>query len=504
MSTEGDLEVRDRADEAGPDGSHSGPGETVEAGDVGGARDWRHPSINSVVLLLLLAIGVKIGLEPLVDNSFLTHLATGRRILDSGSVPSVDPYSWTAHGDPWTVQSWGASVVYAGLDRTVGLLGIRVLDTALILAIIGLVWRLTRAADSLIPRVLAAGLVVCSGVTFWMERPLLFGTLFLVLVLLAADDALDPRWLVPVMWLWVNMHGSFPFGIGLLVLLAAGRWLDERRRPTVELRALAWVLVGTALAAVNPVGPRLLTFSVEMLSKRENFARVVEWKPPDWGTGMAQLFAVQLALTVLLVAFRYRRWRAVLPVAAFGVFAAMSMRNIAPASIVLAPIMASAFAGMGSIDGTRRPPLLRPVAGALVVLVLLLGVMGLAAPNTALEGYPEEASAWMRDEGLLTTESRVVSRDLVGNYLEYRYGAEEVRVFIDDRVDMYPLGVIRDYIVLIETDGDYQSVLERRGATAVLWDKDSPFGRWLGRTSRWRVVHTDPDDTWIVAVPAGS
>ena len=96
----------------------------------------------------------------------------------------------------------------------------------------------------------------------WTERPFLFGAIGLALTIFAADDRIDPRWMVPIMWVWVNTHGSFPFAVVLLVLLAAGRWLDERVTPAVELRALAWTVGGTLLGGLNPIGPRILVFPV--------------------------------------------------------------------------------------------------------------------------------------------------------------------------------------------------------------------------------------------------
>ncbi len=74
--------------------------------------------------------GLHIGLDRLSDNSFLTHLATGRLILDHG-VPRTDPYSFTANGQPWVVQSWLASVIYAWIESWFGANGIRVLMAAL-------------------------------------------------------------------------------------------------------------------------------------------------------------------------------------------------------------------------------------------------------------------------------------------------------------------------------------------------------------------------------------
>ena len=86
------------------------------AGPAGGRsliQRITQPTLGGALGVLFVGAGAAIGLRSLADNSFLTHLATGRLILDSGSVPSHDPYTFTAAGEPWTVQSWLASLLYA-------------------------------------------------------------------------------------------------------------------------------------------------------------------------------------------------------------------------------------------------------------------------------------------------------------------------------------------------------------------------------------------------------
>ncbi|CAN5772733.1 hypothetical protein BH10ACT1_BH10ACT1_30780 [soil metagenome] len=496
-----DTEVIDAQDDRAldePGGAEPVPPSDREDGPRP-ARDWRHPSIESAILWLLVAVALRIGLSPLSDNSFLTHLATGRLILDGRSIPTTDPYSFTAHGHHWTVQSWGASVIYAVNERTLGLLGIRLVDAVCTVTLVLILWRLSKVGTSLVARLLVSGLVVAMGTGLWVERPLLFGAVFLAIVLLVADGGLDPRWLVPVMWVWVNTHGSFPFGPGLLVLLVVGRWLDDRTKPVLELRALGWAVAGTLIGAVGPLGPKLLLFPLELLSNREAFEGIAEWEPPHWQRGVERFFAVQLAITLVAVLVRDRRWRQILPVVVFGAAAISGTRNILQASIVLTPILATALRGMGTIDGTLRPRLARPVVIAMAVLAILVGVIGIAGPNTALAPYPEKASQWMRHRGLLGVDDRVVTQDFVGNFLEFRYGPDQVRTYIDDRVDMYPLPVIRAYTKLLDPGSDYQAILTDARATSVLWESNTPAGRWLRKSSRWDVVYRD--DKWLVAVP---
>ena len=76
----------------------------------------RTPRISTVVGGTFVIWGTVVGLERLHDNSFLTHVATGRLILAHG-VPTRDPYTFTALGRPWVVESWLASVLYRGVEN---------------------------------------------------------------------------------------------------------------------------------------------------------------------------------------------------------------------------------------------------------------------------------------------------------------------------------------------------------------------------------------------------
>lgn len=265
---------------------------------------------------------------------------------------------------------------------------------------------------------------------------------------------------------------------------------------------LWWASIGTALAAVNPLGPRILLFPLRLIEHRNAFAGVAEWQPPHFHKGVEQFFAVQLALVVVVVLVRPRRWRAILPLVAFGLAALTSTRNALPASIVLTPIPATARSGLGSVSGDTRSRLLRPVAIAVSLLLAIVVVDGLAGPDTALDAYPQQATGWMRERGLLGRQDRVVAQDWVGNYLEYRYGSDWVRVFMDDRVDRYPRPVIEAFSSLYDEGSDYQRVLVDHRASAVLWRRPTPLGRWLRRTKHWRVVYAR--NGWIVALAAGA
>lgn len=477
-------------------------GSAVSTDPAAPPRWWgARGSFDRVVVLILCVVGVQKGQAALSDNSFFTHLATGRLILDDRRVPTTDPYSFTAHGDPWTVQSWFASVIYASLERSVGLVSIRFLIVALTVALLLLVWRLTAAAEQLLPRLLLVGGVIVVGATYWSERPLMFGLVGLALVLLAAEDGFHPAWLLPIMWVWVNTHGSFPFAPAVLVLLAIGRRLDGEV-PRQELRVLAWCVGGVALGAVNPLGPKLLVFPLGILDKREAFAKVIEWQAPSWDLWSQRVFAVMAVAGLAAALFRRRRWRSVLPIVVFAAAGATSMRNLTQASIVIAAAAAPALVGLGRTRSDQVRSINRPAATAFGVVAVVLLVVGLLGPDVDVDGYPSAAASWLEEQQALGPASRVLTSDVAGNFLEVRFGPDEVRVFIDDRVDMYPMAVIDDYVRLIEDapPATFAALVDDIDPTVILWERDEPLGRWLRSGAEgWTVVHEA--DGWLVATP---
>ncbi len=460
-----------------------------------GLRRRRGVSLAGVIGLLAAALGLLIGLGPLNDNSFLTHLATGRLILDTGAVPSADPFSFTAPGQAWVVQSWLASVVYAGVERWFGTGGLLALVGLTGAALGALVWALTRAAGSLLGRVLLAGLVLAVGAGMWGERPFLFGLVFLALTMLAAEDRLSPRWLVPVFAAWVNVHGSFPIGLAALAVAALGRRLDGAA-PRVELAALRRAVLGTVVGAASPLGLRLVTFPVELLGRQEILRHVNEWKSPAFVESYQRAF---LVLVVLAVVGLVRRpsWRAALPTVVFVPAALLSVRNIPVASLVLLPGLAGGLAGLGSVTGEVRRPQFRVAALAVVALSAAVLVGRSTGATLTLDRYPVAAVDWLDRQGT-APGGRIVADELVGNYRELRYGAR-ARVYADDRFDMFPLPVLRDLVTLNRGAAGWEEALDRARPDAVLWAADAPLGQLLVLSPDWDVVW-DHDD-WLVATP---
>lgn len=439
------------------------------------------------------------GSSAIGDNSTFLHLRTGRLILESGSIPSRDPYSWTAAGSPWTVQSWLPDVTYAWAWRTGGY-HLLVFEQALLMLVLAvLVARLAVTGDPL-RTAAAAGLALGVGAPVWSPRPLLFGLIAMAVLILVVERQRSPLWLLPVAWIWVSSHGSFPLGLAWLTLVVGGSALDLRSRSAVWIEAGRYWTVfggGLVLAAVNPVGPRLLGFALAVGDKREVFERVVEWRSPDFHRP-ADLFALVFMVVALGALLRSSIvWRDVLPVLAFTGASLVAARNLPMLALVLAPALGRALAPGDGLRRIRLPDstiIERGLLAAVLALLALATSLVFSRDPLDLRGYPVaevrdlDARGWLRD-------GHLAHDDVTGGYLILRYGPD-ARVFYDDRFDMYPLAHSRDVIRLNDGHPEALAILKRLEVETVLWPRGSPLEAILEASPQWQ-RHRRSDE-WVV------
>ncbi len=441
---------------------------------------------------LVVAWGFYLGSRDLFDNSFFTHLATGRLILETGSVPTTDSYSYTAPGAPWVVQSWFASLLYGVVERLGGGTAIRVLGGSLGATVAMCVWMLTRSARVLTLRIGITLLPLVLGVTMWSTRPLMFGLAFLGVTLIALEGRISPFALAPIYWIWANTHGSFPLGLVAIVCVLVGRRFD--RKPIVlERTVLLWATVGTLASVISPLRLKSLLFPVELLQKSDLLQNVIEWQSPKFSESFTRVFLLQALLTVLVVVYR-PSWRAAIPTVVFFALGLYAVRNIAITSLVLVPIMARCAPRIGTVDGRERG------AGptSLFALILTIGVVAnfsvLTGPAYDLDTYPVEALAFVHTSTRIEDANcRLLTKDSIGNLLHLVPIGVDRRtpVFLDDRYDMYPREITVDYLQLHGAGSDWREVLDRHEVKLILWGRGDPLANLLLESGEWQLVYGD-------------
>ncbi len=484
-----------------------------QAEDPVDQRTGGFASLGTTIGLLVVAWAVTLASSPLKDNSFFTHLATGRIILDEGSVPTSDPYTFTAAGADWTVQSWLASVAYAGAERAGGDVGLRLLVLAVFVVAAALLWRLSRPAESIVMRIVVATGALFVVTSVWSERPYMIGAIGLAVVWLALEGSVRPWLLVPLLWLWANSHGSFPLAVLLILAVMAGSALDRRRAdrnageatsdgsadPAVHAAVLKATLLGTVLAAVGPLGPSILVFPLKSITQSEVLSEIVEWQAPEFTSVPERMFLVMVVFAILGLA-RSGSWRLALPMVVFSASAIVAQRNIVMAVMVLVPVLAATVPRVGTLRSDTRPSIGFALSGVCAALVAVFAVAAVGADVTSFAPYPARPLSWLGPNAADDGVGAIATQDFTGNLLEVLDGPRGT-VFSDDRADMFPLEVFEDFSDLTHAEADWQQILDRYDIDVVVWKRSSPLASLLAADDGWRLVLADTE--WSVACRRG-
>lgn len=365
------------------------------------ARSYRWPTIAELWTFLGFALPALAALlvpMPAVDLAY--QLRAGAEILETGALPTVDTWTFTAAGQPWVDQQWGAQVLLTAVFQAGSWTGLAILRATLVALAFALVQATLRSMGCA-PRpaaLLALGSFAVAAPALAL-RPQLFAiVLFAASMYVVADRRAHPRrlWLLPVFAaVWANLHGTFPL---ILVVVGLG-WLDElvRRRlaraavlaaprgfqqppdlPGAGSRLLGSTgiaLIGavTALATlVNPFGVEAWWYVVRIASNPAVAAGVSEWRPPSPLDAAGAVFYLSLVIAAAVLLLRVRadgnRVQLVIlaPVAtliAFAVLGILTGRGLAWWALVL-PFAGAALAHDANL--TRLLPRALEPLGALL------------------------------------------------------------------------------------------------------------------------------------------
>ncbi|MHB1415580.1 MAG: hypothetical protein ACYC1C_10030, partial [Chloroflexota bacterium] len=249
-------------------------------------------TIHNVLTATVFAALFALAAVPRIDVDLGWHLRTGQMILETGTIPHSDPYSFTVAGQPWITHEWLSEVIMYPLYANWGFGALIFFFSVVIIAGLWLVYRQMREDGVDQTRAsLILGLSAFTALTIWGTRPLIF-TLFLAplyALLLRRWWRGDTRALLPlpfIMVVWVNLHGGYMFGLGLvavyLVAALASRWLEPKQTHG-SLRALAIVGVACLLATlVNPNGYHILWYPFDTLTSEAMRKYLGDWPSPDF------------------------------------------------------------------------------------------------------------------------------------------------------------------------------------------------------------------------------
>ena len=410
---------------------------------------------NPFPLLLVCVIGILllVVLAPslIVGDSWLTLMA-GREVVHNG-LPTNDEITLLSNGGIWTNQQWLAQVVFYGAHTIGGIKTVVLLDILLVLLTLSLGIATARKNGATARSTfLVALLSVVAGPWGWTIRaqavalPFFAGTLWLLVD--ASRRGLRRRTLfvLPLLVVWANLHGSVVIGAGLTVVLGATEVV--RRRGSTAL-AVTLIVAAPLCILASPYATKLPAYYKLMLIDAPFSETLREW---HWSnpSGTTLFFYLLVALMIVLVATpRARRRLTVfelltLAILLFGAIDAIrGVIWFALATMAILPLALDGLIG--------KPDVVAPRANRVISII---GIIALAIAVAIALVLPTSwfASSWPEREvravraATLEPKVRIFATDRHSDWLLWRIPSLRSRMAFDVRFELYDRKTIEDIV----------------------------------------------------------
>ncbi|CAN5205115.1 hypothetical protein BH10PSE11_BH10PSE11_15460 [soil metagenome] len=442
----------------------------------------------------LLAMGNRM----LADPDTYWQIVIGRWILDTGSFPRTDVFSFTMHGQPWISTQWLAQVCYAAAFSLAGWAGPVVLTAASIAGAFAiLAWFVGRRLDPVAALILLMAAMAIASPHFLVRPHALAMPVMVAWVaglIAAADRGETPSfWLLPLMILWANLHGSFIFGLFLIgaIALDAVLKVETPARVRLLLRWFVFGLMALAASCITPYGFDAILAARNILNLGAALSLITEWRPMDFSRVGAFEICLLLGLgTALLKRLTLPPMRIVLVLGLLHM-ALAHVRNAAVLALLLPIILAAPLAAQlgkrGDEAGSSFVWLQRIAVSVAAVLMLAMTVYALAGNRYRPAGNvtPAAALAILKQNHA----QRVFNDYDFGGYMI----AQGMAPFIDGRTELYGEKFVVDHNAAREMRDPaiFFALLERYKIDATLLRRSAPAAQILNQVDGWRKIFID-------------
>ena len=454
-------------------------------------------------MFLLIAVIFKCCTRDIADPDIWWHLRNAQNLLEHGSFSRVDSYSFTAAGSPWLSDQWLSEIPYYLGFKAWGLQGVLVVYFAvLVLIFVGVYYLSCRSGADCKDATITTLLAILLGIVSIGPRTLLFGWLCMVGLLLVLDRFQrtgKSLWLLPPLFaVWVNLHGSWVFGMVVLTATIAsgfveGDWslVETRRWSPAELKQILTVFAASLAALfVNPFGYRLVFYPFDLLLRHKGVMQYLdEWHSVDFDDGHGKLVLAVIFGLLAAALFSRRKWRlAEVLVTIFALWAALShVRFLFFLGLIVAPIFATRLQLFPPYERDLDKPWLN--AG---IMAAVLAWMIFAFPSAAVlqeqvnQQFPVAAVDFMQRQHL---NGRIFNQFGWGGYIEWN--APQFKPFSDTRADIFVYnGIFDDYMKAVAIQTPLE-VLNNHNIGYVLIEAQHPLGYLLKHSPAWHPIYSD-------------
>lgn len=460
-------------------------------------------SFPFMCMFLLVAAIFAFSVRAIAEPDIWWHLRNAGYLMQYHSLPGVDTYSFTSVGSPSLDFEWLSEVPFLLAFRAMGLQGIlAVYFGVLVLIYTGVYYRSCRSGADCKNATVVSMLAILLGVVSIGPRMLLFGWLCMVGLLVVLDHFRETGkglWILPPLFAaWINFHGSWVFGVFVLIVTVAtglvqGEWglIVARQWSPAELKKLLLALA-TSLAAlfVNPFGYKLVLYPFDLLFRQKDVMQhLEEWQSVQFTGGTGKLALIMIFALPATALFCRRRWRPdEVILMAFALWVSLShMRFLFFAGLIAAPIFAPCVKLFPPYDRDRDKPWLNAgITAAIVGSLILFFPSAAELQQQVSEQYPIAALDFMRQHHL---EGRIFNNYGWGGYMEW--STPQLKPFIDGRADIFIYNKSFDDYVHATMIEKSLEVLDKYRVEYALLEPSQPLSYLLQHSPAWKPIYSD-------------
>jgi hypothetical protein len=490
-------------------------GLTLSPSRLAHRASWLPSLPLAVGLAVFVALANVNGLPLLADPDSHWHITVGNWILQHGTVPSVDTYSFTLTGQPWIAKEWLSQVLMAGAYDIGGWAGVVVLAAAAFGATSAMLLRLLLRDLRPLPALMFTAAAFVMMTSHFLARPFALAFPFMLWwvsgLIRAVEEKRAPEpILLLAMLVWANLHGGFTMGLllggafGLEALVNGADWAERKRI------FVAWLKFGVAallVACITPYGVGSILVTFQIFGLGDALALIDEWRSPDFQTQpLTELILLVGLYLVLARGVKLPIMRTLIVVGLVHMFLqhvrnAELLATIAP--LAMAPVLARAWPAIRRdpegkmLFGTMTAPASFRAIGLCLLLATiysaaLVRFAGIKPPEATM---PTAAMAYVREAGL---KGHVLNHYGYGGYLI----SQGVPTFIDGRGELFGGAFIKKYVDAVHLRGEDPEVLQKTlDKYKIDWTmllKEQPANKLLATLPGWRKAYSDDKTTIYV------
>ncbi len=277
------------------------------------------------------------------ESDVFMHIRNGEYIVETGSIPVYDVFSFTCAGRPWVNHEWLFGLAAYFVHLATGYQGVNLMKMFVISLSFLIMWRIAVLSGASPSLTAAIGAAAASAARFhFFARPQIFTYLFTAVffgLLLRKKKGIDYKllWLPVLMIPWTNIHAACVIGPALIALhlavafaaslVRAGKLSDIEKKEKQGLLFEGIILASCFLASlINPNGIHVWTYigqvtGIEGYTIREWSAAVSFFQTP-------KLFVFLILVSALaLITVKFQNAFAMLYLAASAYGTVKSIRH---------------------------------------------------------------------------------------------------------------------------------------------------------------------------------